>query len=462
LIGTRVAIGRDHINADYYLDVAETSRFSQLEASGIVGPDDNDKVISFSNSLLRDIESVTTCNIATNTATMEHLITNYMFTSNWEIIGMQCFNSNTRGLSQFHILTSNLLFTGRQAFIDETLSEEYIYSGVEDPTVTGKLKVRANAREDGATSRGIVVLGSGSTSIQVTSAQTPSYELTNSTTTVMMGLNPITNNFYIQRYGSTTQNIQILPTDAIRLSGDNIRITKDGFMGVRTYTDPVVPVEIAGTTHIRNEVGGNTVLYVKANNTNQSVGIGTTDIQATLHVAGSLYARDASRINSDLTVAGNLSFNGSLIQNGAPYIGSQWTSGTGNTIYYTAGNVGIGTSAASSRLTVSGPMRVDGVITTTSSVVSTSDKKVKTDLQRILGATAMIASLTGYRYTRTETGMREVGLIAQEVQRVLPEAVFETATGELALAYGNLAGLWVEAFKELNDRVSALEALINK
>ena len=66
---------------------------------------------------------------------------------------------------------------------------------------------------------------------------------------------------------------------------------------------------------------------------------------------------------------------------------------------------------------------------------------------RIDGPLDKLETLTGYIYTRTDTGQRQTGLLAQDVQAVLPEAVHE---GEhLSLAYGNMMGLVVEAIKEL-------------
>jgi hypothetical protein len=48
-------------------------------------------------------------------------------------------------------------------------------------------------------------------------------------------------------------------------------------------------------------------------------------------------------------------------------------------------------------------------------------------------------------------------LLAQDVQAVLPEAVSTDEAGNLALAYGNLVGLLVQAVKELSTRVEELE-----
>jgi hypothetical protein len=97
-------------------------------------------------------------------------------------------------------------------------------------------------------------------------------------------------------------------------------------------------------------------------------------------------------------------------------------------------------------------------------VYAYSDLRLKTDLDVIGGALNKVQQLTGYTYTRIDTGMRQTGLVAQEVQKVLPEAVTsEKGMNEgdpetLSLAYGNMAGLFVEAIKELRAEVMALRA----
>lgn len=96
-----------------------------------------------------------------------------------------------------------------------------------------------------------------------------------------------------------------------------------------------------------------------------------------------------------------------------------------------------------------------GNFSASGNITGYSDAKLKTDLSRIDGALDKVEQLTGYCYTRTDTGARQTGLIAQDVQKVLPEAV-EDNGGTLALAYGNLAGLIVEAIKELRAEVSEL------
>jgi hypothetical protein len=100
-------------------------------------------------------------------------------------------------------------------------------------------------------------------------------------------------------------------------------------------------------------------------------------------------------------------------------------------------------------------LTASGSITASGNVTAYSDAKLKTDMVQIRDALNKVETLTGYTYTRKDTGHRETGLIAQDVQAVLPEAVADN-DGTLSLAYGNLVGLLVEAIKELRAEVDEL------
>ena len=89
-------------------------------------------------------------------------------------------------------------------------------------------------------------------------------------------------------------------------------------------------------------------------------------------------------------------------------------------------------------------------------ITAYSDLSLKENLEVIPNALDKLCSLTGYTYDRIDSGVRQTGLVAQDVQAVLPEAVEEAEDGTLALAYGNLAGLFTEAIKELNNTVEEL------
>lgn len=95
-------------------------------------------------------------------------------------------------------------------------------------------------------------------------------------------------------------------------------------------------------------------------------------------------------------------------------------------------------------------------VVTAPNFVSSSDARLKSDIAPISDALAKVQALTGVTFTMTGSDVRQMGLIAQDVQAVAPEAVVE-AEGILRLAYGNLVGLLVEAIKDLTTQVEQLK-----
>ena len=127
-------------------------------------------------------------------------------------------------------------------------------------------------------------------------------------------------------------------------------------------------------------------------------------------------------------------------------------------------NLGLGTMATKSaadydtaiaaKAALSGAM-FTGVVTAPN-FVSSSDARLKSDVETIADALTLVCALRGVRFTMD--GMRQIGVIAQEIEPVLPEVVQADAeSGQLSVAYGNITGLLIEAVKELTARVAALE-----
>jgi hypothetical protein len=59
-------------------------------------------------------------------------------------------------------------------------------------------------------------------------------------------------------------------------------------------------------------------------------------------------------------------------------------------------------------------------------------------------------------FNRKDTGARGTGVIAQEIQQVLPEVVVE-GKDNLSVAYGNIVGVLIEAIKELKTEIEILK-----
>jgi len=168
------------------------------------------------------------------------------------------------------------------------------------------------------------------------------------------------------------------------------------------------------------------------------------------------------------------------------------TNGVTKSVFDAYGNLGIGTGMPTAALHVEGrtelrlsditqaALCVHGVADFNSNVycyqnievtgdtichgntIQDSDIRIKSDLKPIDMALDKICQLTGYTYFKINQELRQTGLIAQEVQKILPEAVTEKDDGVLGLAYGNLMGLIVEGIKELKTQLDEIKTKIEK
>ena len=98
---------------------------------------------------------------------------------------------------------------------------------------------------------------------------------------------------------------------------------------------------------------------------------------------------------------------------------------------------------------------------------SPSDIKLKEDIEVIDNAVDKVKQLKGITYTLKSDGKKLTGLIAQDLEKVLPEAVYtaedlETKEEHLAIRYGNTVGLLVEAIKEQQEQIETLTAKVKE
>lgn len=113
----------------------------------------------------------------------------------------------------------------------------------------------------------------------------------------------------------------------------------------------------------------------------------------------------------------------------------------------------------------SGDLQVNGDVVAFST--TTSDARLKTDVAIVEGALNKVNQLRGVEFTYIDDGRKSAGVIAQELEVVLPNAVREntvlsrTEQGDNTLyktvQYDQLHALLIESVKELTGQVSALE-----
>ena len=114
-----------------------------------------------------------------------------------------------------------------------------------------------------------------------------------------------------------------------------------------------------------------------------------------------------------------------------------------------------------------GTMTVTGAISATGDIIAfnTSDSRLKTNVTAITDALEKIDQISGVTFdwvpeislTDPLKANREAGVLAQEVEKVLPEVVTTRDDGYMAVRYEKLVPLLIEAIKELKQKVTQLE-----
>lgn len=521
----------------YLLDVeGGDTRLSTIETQNIRGYADNCN-IDFQQSTLSNIFLMSACNMYVDYHKTHEVHTNFLYSSNISVTGFRCFSWS----NLFSISLSNFWLSGAGALMAESESELQTNHRQE-----GKLKIVVPTLPS-EISRAIYAKGQYSTSIRVHSTDNstgyPYLELSKGDAYTGQMFLDTDGSICFRNVGDDDPRFKIIndPTNNI-IQFYTDTIVKNGDLGVHVLNGPEFPLDVIGTTRIRN-LDLEPVLFVDtgtSGNRRKFIGVATANPAYNLHVEGDFYASQPSRFNNNLTVggrigigtttvgtayasvtspdgfvgptllinsagsgdvlsvinatsnlmvmkqngyvgigtaapsfqlhvAGDLNFDGSLYEKGSKYISSQWTSLSNQDLFFSS-NVGIGTNIPNYRLHVQGSsftsglasfgsnIASDGTVYAKGSFVSTSDRNLKTNLSPIGDALDKIHKITGYTYDRIDTHRQECGLVAQEVLEILPQVVSKDESDMYTIAYGNMAGLFVQAFKELQKEVETLRA----
>jgi hypothetical protein len=150
--------------------------------------------------------------------------------------------------------------------------------------------------------------------------------------------------------------------------------------------------------------------------------------------------------------------------------GYSWTGGT--TAGPTGSLTGVGMTAVSFGAIPSASGTASGIVTTGAQTFAgaktfttvtatdfntTSDVSLKQNIETITSPLAIVAQLRGVSFDWKENNRAAIGLIAQEVEKVLPELVTEREDGIKTVAYSNLVAVLIEAVKELKEEIKQLK-----
>ena len=202
--------------------------------------------------------------------------------------------------------------------------------------------------------------------------------------------------------------------------------------------------------------------------TTNAVDLGTTALQYKDAYFDGTVRTDTLTVDENATIAGNLTVSGTFTDSGS---GTQTAAraalsgGTGITYNSSTGvidcdintpaEVGLG-SLSSNGNSLAGNFSVSGAITASGNITAFSDARLKENVETIEGALDKVSQMRGVMYDKD--GERGTGVIAQEMQQVMPEVVMDSGRGDyLSVAYGNIVGVLIESIKELKAEIEALK-----
>jgi len=217
-------------------------------------------------------------------------------------------------------------------------------------------------------------------------------------------------------------------------------------------------VSITGTGGV---TGGGDITTSRALTLNTSDSQFTGGVLNYINTLGVLSGSNADHATTGSNIfSGSQNITGSLILTGSAEIDGLLTVlGTGTsqfTSHLQSHCLGIGTSPSG----VSGEIRATGDIT----AYYSSDERLKADIKPILNATDKLKKIQGVEFNwipREDIHSNEghdIGVIAQEVEKVLPELVITRKNGYKAVKYDKLVALLIQSNKELLERVEKLES----
>ena len=368
-------------------------------------------------------------------------------------------------------------------------------TGLTNSNLSGTAGItNANLANSSVTINGSAVSLGGSTTVTATATNAltigtglsgTSYNGSTPVTIANTGVLSVTTNTGLSTNTSATGNVTITNT-GVTSNVASTGISVSGATGAVTITNTGVTSAVAGTgVSVSGATGAVTISI------GQAVGTGNSPTFAALYTTGNIGAGTSTLADRLVAQGGNI----------AKYT----TTGVDGTFdnmikygYFSDLNTGAATAArwvgidcsVTAGAAISNVLRIRAysggtgnaapvnvadfrgdqtsyfysTVTSAADIVAYSDRRIKENIETITGALEKVTRLRGVTYTRVdlEDKTEKMGVIAQETQEVIPQVVLEGTDGILSVAYGNMSGLFIEAFKEQQTLIYSQQAQIDE
>jgi hypothetical protein len=260
---------------------------------------------------------------------------------------------------------------------------------------------------------------------------------------------------------------------------DNIKITSNLTINNASLSSIIANIDsnliLSNLGFNNNEIQGGELLIsdnsntlsinsnLRWNNITSTLLVDNIKITSNLTINNASLSSIIANIDSNLILS-NLGFNNNEIQGGELLI-----SDNSNTLSINSNlrwnnlenllNINNG-SIISSNITGKN-LVINGNIYSSGEIYTSSDIRLKTNISLITDPINKIKQLNGVYYNLISNQKRSIGLIAQDVEKIIPEIVYTNTDNTKAIAYTNMMGLIVESIKELSMKICDIEEKLN-
>jgi hypothetical protein len=339
---------------------------------------------------------------------------------------------------------------------DLTISSGRLLVGTTNPVAFGSRQVLAVAN---GTTGGVLSLYNSTTATANTriSSNPTGSEIND------IGIHAASTNGSIIAYtNNDTEALRIDPSGRLLLGtttegisdGDNLTIADSGACGItlRSGTSSGGAIYFSDATSGSGEYAGY-IEYLHNNNALRLASNGNERLR--IDASGNVFIGGTTASSADiaLNANGSATFDGTVQTDS--WFQSDRTAGSGSVLYGRLNGV------ANVNITANGNASFAGSITASGNITAYSDINLKENIEVIPNALDKLSAIRGVTFDRTDCDVdRQAGVIAQEVEAVLPEVVTTNEDGIKSVAYGNLVGLLIESIKELKAEVNDLKAQV--
>ena len=261
---------------------------------------------------------------------------------------------------------------------------------------------------------------------------------------------------------------EIVVKERLIVEGGNSGTVLSQFDGPVTFNKEIKLNDstiINGSLKVNNTVEITNTTNSTSKDTGSLVVDGGLGLEKNLNVGGNVSVAGTFGVSRGMTITGVTTFNNLIDANDGATIDNIRIGVAGdNTIDTSSGQLTLDSQGG--QLNINDNTVITGILSVTDDITAffSSDERLKNDIKPIEDPLTKVLSISGNSFVWNDNSShkgQDIGVIAQEIEKVLPEIVTTRENGFKAVQYEKIAPLLIEAIKELSHKVDKLQQKLN-